>query len=89
MPDPTLLADVKQRLRTVFQDVFDDDELEIDEKTTAEDVDEWDSLMHCTLVVNAEKEFDVRLNTAQVAEIQDVGGLIEAIAELIEAKSRA
>ena len=37
----------------VFQEVFQDDELAVSRETNADDVDEWDSLMHVNLIIAA------------------------------------
>ena len=36
--------DVFEKLTEIFQDVFDDDSIELSEETTAEDIEDWDSL---------------------------------------------
>ena len=51
------MSDTFNRLKEVFLDVFDDDEIELSRDTTAADVDAWDSLMHVTLVLAIEREF--------------------------------
>ena len=67
------------RLNIVFQETFDDDEIQIMDGTTAADIDEWDSLMHITLVVAIEKEFDIRLNAAEVGKLENVGTMLNLI----------
>jgi len=73
---------IYERLNRVFQEVFEDDEIEISEDTTAADIEEWDSLMHITLVVAIEQEFNIRLNAAEVGKLENVGAMLK----LIEAK---
>ena len=60
----------------MFQDVFDDEKIEIFEEMTAEDIDEWDSLMHVTLVLAVENEFDIRLNASEIGKLQNVGTML-------------
>ena len=67
------------KLREVFQDVFDDDDLGIRRETSARDVDEWDSLMHIDLVLTVEREFGVRFSSSEVASLQYVGQLVDLI----------
>jgi acyl carrier protein len=67
------------RLTEIFRDVFDDDELEIARTTSAKDVENWDSLSHVTLIVQIEKAFGVRFTSAEVANLQNVGELIDLI----------
>ena len=40
-----------KQLHMVFQDVFDNEHIIITESTAAEDIAEWDSLMHITLKI--------------------------------------
>jgi acyl carrier protein len=79
------MSDRLERLNQVFRDVFDDDELDITRRTTANDVEGWDSLMHVTLIVNVEKAFKVKFSSSEVAALQNVGELID----LIDARSPA
>ena len=54
--------EIFERLNEVFRDVFDDDTITVTEDTTAADVDDWDSLMHITLISAVEDEFDIKFN---------------------------
>ena len=67
---------IRNRLNNIFRDVFDDEKIEIFEEMTAEDIDEWDSLMHVTLVLAVEKEFDIRLNASEIGKLQNVGTML-------------
>lgn len=68
---------VKKRLNKVFQEVFDDEDLQIYDEMTAQDIDEWDSLMHVTLVVAAENEFGAELNAVEIGNLKNVGAMID------------
>jgi acyl carrier protein len=67
------------KLNEIFQDVFEDDELEINSTTSASDVDGWDSLMHVSMIVNVEREFGVRFPSSKVSKLANVGELIDLI----------
>jgi acyl carrier protein len=69
----------KARLCLVFQDVFEDDTIEIFDHTTANDIDEWDSIFHISLILAAESEFDVRLSAAEIGSLEKVGELIKIL----------
>jgi acyl carrier protein len=55
------------------------DSIVISDHPTAEDINEWDSLMHVTLVLATEKEFSIRLKAAEVVSLANVGHLIDII----------
>jgi acyl carrier protein len=71
--------EIRDRLNKVFRDVFNDEKIEIFDGMTARDIDEWDSLMHITLIVATEKEFKIRLNAAQIGKLDNVGSLMDLI----------
>ena len=73
--------DILKRVNNVFQEVFDDDTLEVDYDTTSDDIDDWDSLEHMTLMEAVEKEFDIRFKTSEIANMKNVGETIDIIAQ--------
>jgi len=68
-----------EQLTQVFRYVFDDDELVIDATTTAQDVDDWNSLAHIRLVVSIEKAFKLRFSAAEIGGLRNVGDMVELI----------
>lgn len=70
---------VKETLTEVFQDVFDDDELELFDEMTADDVEDWTSLTHIQLIVAVEKKFGVKFTTVEVMKLKNVGEFITLI----------
>jgi acyl carrier protein len=76
-------AEVMCRLQEVFQDVFDDDTIEINESTTANDIEDWDSLEHITLIGAVEKTFKMRFKMKEVSSMKNVGEMAEIILERI------
>ena len=72
-------------LTPIFHDVLDDDDLVLEETTTAQDIDGWDSLAHIRLIVSIEKAFGLRFAASEIAELENV----RAMAELILKKQTA
>ena len=72
---------IKEKLETIFRDVFDDEEIEIYEEMTADDVEDWDSLIHIQLIVAVEKAFSVKFQTAEVISLNNVGEFMELLKE--------
>ena len=69
-------------LTSLFQQVFDDDELVVTRATTADDVEGWDSLTHVTLMLGIEKRFGIRFKSSQVASLKNVGELVDLVETL-------
>ena len=72
---------VRNRLEKVFRDVFDDDSIELTDKTTADDIDAWDSLEHISLISAVEKAFKMRFTMKEVSGMKNVGEMIDIVAE--------
>lgn len=72
---------VKSRLTEVFRDVFDDEDIELSDATTADDIEGWDSLEHITLISAVEKEFRMRFTMKEVSGMKNVGEMMSIIAE--------
>ena len=72
---------INERLNEVFQNVFDDEEITVDRDTTADDIDDWDSLEHIRLIAAVEREFGVKFSMKEVSAMKNVGEMIDIIAE--------
>jgi len=52
---------IYDRLNQIFEDVFDDDSINVTPELSAKDVDGWDSLTHIRLILTVEKAFKIKL----------------------------
>lgn len=68
-----------ERLNAVFQDVFDDEDITVNDATTSADIEDWDSLEHINLVSAVEKEFGVKFTMGQVVTMKNVGEMVDII----------
>lgn len=66
-------------LNEVFRDVFDDDEIEVNDATTADDIEDWDSLEYINLIVAIEKKFSIKFNMGEVNKFKNVGEMADSI----------
>jgi acyl carrier protein len=67
------------KLNEVFRDVFDDEGITVNDLTTADDIEDWDSLEHINLVVAVEKKFNIRFNMGEVNKFKNVGEMVDII----------
>ncbi|MBQ4258321.1 MAG: acyl carrier protein [Clostridia bacterium] len=70
-----------ERLNDVFRDVFDDDDIYVTAETTADDIDDWDSLEHITLISAVEREFRMKFKMGEISSMKNVGEMAAIIAE--------
>ena len=71
--------DIFKNLNEVFCDVFDDENIKVNDKTTSNDIEDWDSLEHINLIVAVEKKFGMKFNMGEVTTMKDVGAMVDII----------
>jgi acyl carrier protein len=69
-----------REMTEVFRKVLDIPDLVLVPATTADDVEEWDSLTHIQLVAAVEKHFKIRFVAAEIQGFRNVGDMAAAIA---------
>ena len=72
-------AQIYARLAEIFENVFDDDTIQLTPALTAKDVDGWDSLAHIRLMLTVERAFKVKVSTTEIGNLENVGGLVALI----------
>ena len=68
-----------QKIQNIFRDIFDDEDLNIEESTNSSTIDDWDSLNHINLVVAIENEMNIKFNFDELSTLEDVGAMIDLI----------
>jgi acyl carrier protein len=71
--------DIMSRVQEVFRDELELDDLVLTDETTADDVEEWDSLSHVQLVVALEKAFSIKFTSREILSWDNVGDLVDCI----------
>lgn len=70
---------VFEKLNRIFRDNFDDDEICLTDETSAEDIEDWDSLEQINLVVAIQDAFGIKFNIDEVNAMKNVGEMADAI----------
>lgn len=70
---------VLDRLTEVFRLVFEDEELTLTRATSAEDIGAWDSMSNITLTIEVEHCFGIKIKSAEMEALKNVGDLIDLI----------
>jgi acyl carrier protein len=71
--------DILKEVNDIFIDILDNEYIELSMTTTANDVEDWDSLTHIQLVVAIEKHFRIRFTAAQIQQWKNVGEMCTEI----------
>lgn len=72
-------TEIFDKVCEIFRSVLNNNDLEIMENYTAEDVEGWDSLTHIILVVSIEKSFNMKFLSSEITSWKNIGEMIESI----------
>lgn len=72
-------AELLTKIRDILADVLDNEHLALTEASTAEDVEDWDSINQVKLLIGLENELGFRFETDEVEGIENVGALIDVL----------
>ena len=78
MDKDQILSDVQE----IFRDNFDDDSIVLTAETTADDIEDWDSLEQINLLTAIEKKYGLKFSLADVRNLPDVGALLDLVVRL-------
>jgi acyl carrier protein len=70
---------ILDKLTELFKDFFDEDSIELNNKTTADDIEDWDSLAQVGIILSIEKEFGIKFNSLEVGKLENVGAMVNLI----------
>lgn len=76
--------EVFKRVTEIARDAFELEELDMTDATTADDIDEWDSFTHMSLVSDIEREFHVTFSSDEISNPGNVEELVDALMKHIE-----
>jgi acyl carrier protein len=71
--------EILAKVQEVFRDVLDNEDIVLTSETTADDVEDWNSLNHMQLVVAIEKMFKISFTLNEILGWGDVGSMVECI----------
>lgn len=74
-------TEIIEKLTSVFQEVFSDNSLVLNDEMTANDVERWDSLTHMLMISTVEEKFGVKFKLKELNKLKKVGDIIEILQE--------
>ena len=71
-------------VQDIFRDIFDEDDMVIEDKTSSDEIEDWDSLNHINLVSAIEKEFKIKFALVELMTLKDVGAMVDLMVEKLK-----
>lgn len=70
---------IYQKLTEIFREVFDDPGIVINADTTADDIEEWDSMSHINLILMVELKFNIEFSPKEIRGFNNTGEMAKVI----------
>ena len=70
---------ILNRLQTVFKTFFKNESIHLTKTTTAEDIENWDSITHLNLINEIENQFGISFTFEEILKMKNIGELVEII----------
>jgi len=71
--------EIFEKLTGIFRDNFDDESIELADETTADDIEDWDSLEQINLLSRIEKVFGITFDIKETLTLHNVGEMVDLI----------
>tara|TARA_B100000795_G_scaffold269928_1_gene261170 strand:- start:2456 stop:2698 length:243 start_codon:yes stop_codon:yes gene_type:complete len=72
-------SEINVQLLSVFRRVFENDSINIEDSTTADDIENWDSMTHLMLITEIEEDFSIEINGMDIMNLHNVSNLVSLI----------
>lgn len=73
-------SEIIKTVQDIFREILDDEEIVLEDSTTADDVEGWDSLTHIQLIVAIEKQFKIKFSSKEILSWRNIGEMLDSIA---------
>lgn len=78
--------EIFEKLTGIFRQVMDNEDIVLKESTTAEDIEEWDSLAHVQLIEKIQEIFGLKFSAKEMMSWEDVGEFVDSITSKLNTK---
>ena len=75
--------EITEKLNAIFREVFNDQNIVVNDEMTAEDVETWDSLTNMLMISSVEKTFGIKIKLREINKLETVGNLIDLISSKV------
>ena len=68
-------------VQNIFRDIFDEDDMVIENGTSSNEIEDWDSLNHINLTSAIEIEYNIKFTLRELMTLKNVEDIINFIIE--------
>lgn len=73
-----------EKVIEICMDVFDNEEIILNELSCREEIKEWDSLAQLSIISDIEDEFDISFSLDEITGIKKIGELVDCVLKRVK-----
>ena len=81
------MEQIETSIQSIFNHIFESDDIVLRPEMTAFDIEGWDSLKHIRIIVAIEKHFSIKFKASEVVSVKKIGDLFNKVREKMEVAS--
>lgn len=70
---------IGKKVKEIFADTFEIQESEVHNESSSNNIDNWDSLSHISLILGIENEFNIKFKMEEVLKLSSFKIIVQAI----------
>ena len=71
--------EIFDKMEEIFTDIMDLKDIKLNDETSADDIEEWDSLSHIQIIVAIEKAFGIKFSSQEMITWKNVGDMVDPV----------
>ena len=71
--------EISSQVQDIFRTILNSESINLNDETTANDVEGWDSLTHVQLISEIEKHFNIKFSLKEMLSWKTVGKMVDCI----------
>ena len=72
--------EILMQIQEIFREILDDNDINLTEEISSNDIEDWDSLTHIMIILDIEKKFRLKFSSSEILNWKNIGAMIDSIA---------
>ena len=68
-----------KNIQEIICDVLDDETIQITEETAVNDIKDWDSVAHMTIMAMIENEFGIQMDINEIVKVKTIKEMLNSV----------
>lgn len=76
-------TEILKNIQEIICDVLDDETIQITEETAVNDIKDWDSVAHMTIMAMIENEFGIQMDINEIVKVKTIKEILNSVENVL------